>query len=270
MEVNLTGIELFMGVSNDTVISGNATQPPLTGMQQGGPLVLPATGDITINAAGPPAIAETITAAEINTATDNYAAQLAGLLNGSTNGVSTGISATVTASSSTSSGSFVPTTGSGNSFEVNGRTLVSGPIDSAAAFDTKIDIFIANTAALDPSQAGGSITAGDAWFTDANGNIIEISGSAETGDLVFSNDNGANITITETVADPNQGFTNASYAGSTETTYGQVNIGTNTTADVTLAGAGLAAAGLTAATLDGATAYAPEEGHLDIFSVLTQ
>ncbi len=270
IEVNLTGLELFMGISNETVQSGDATEPPLTGIQQGGDLSLPATGDITIDIASTPATSVTITQAELNAATDNYAAQMAGLLDGSTNGVTTGLSATVSASESSVSGTFVPTTSSTDSFTVNGETLVSGACASAAVFDANLESYISSVADSDASLAGGSIADGDAWFTDANGNVINISGSATDGDLSFSNDEGANITVTESVANASQGFTSASYANSSETTYGQIEIGTNTTDDVTISGAGLAAAGLTADTLDGATAYAPDDGYLDIFSVLVR
>ncbi len=258
LDVNITGNDLFFGISNATINGGNPTQPPLTGMQQGA-VMSPAVGSFTVASA-----LGTNTVNTVDLGTGNYAQQIATAITVP----DAGLSVTVNASSTAQSGAFIPTTGP-YSLVVNTIPIVSAPAPSAYQLDFQIDSFIQNQVSADPTTAGGSIADGDAWFTDGSGNIIEIRGSAQQDTLSFRAANGADITITETVT-PGEGFTGAAYNNATDTTYGAVDIGTNSANQVTLAGATLASAGLTAAVLDEADQYAPDTGRLDMFSALTR
>lgn len=266
LETMVTGNDLFLGISNSTMLSG-PTVPPLSGMMDSsGPLVPGSGSDVTITVGTNPAY--TIAAADLTNTDESYAQKVAGLLE-----ASGGLAATVTPSYSSTSGVFSPVTDAGYSFNINGETLVSGTVTDGTAFDTQLDAYIATISGGDPTLAGGSIAGGDAWFTtNPNSHVITISGSAATGDLAFSAADGANITVTQTVATPlSEGFTTASYAAAAETTYGTVDIQTNTADDVVLANAaGLTSIGLTAGTLDGATAYTPDADRLDVFSSMAR
>ncbi len=260
LEANVTGNDLFFGIANSTMTSTNYTQPPLTGIQHG-TTMSPAAGSFTVDG-GSGAIA-------INTAdtTINYAQAMANQLDSTLSGNDTGLSVTVNPSSTVSSGSFTPAVGP-YSYTVNGVTLASSASTSAAQFDSQLEAFIHEKSGADPTSAGGSIVQGNAWFKDANGTVIEIRGNAKNANLSFFVENGADIEITETATDG--GFTSAPYNNATHTTYGTINIGTNSLDPVTIAGADAANAGLTAGTLDAATAHAPDPGRLDIFSALTR
>ncbi len=260
IEVNLTGNDLFFGISNETM-DGTPTEPPLTGIQQG--TAMTGVADtFTITAGG---VTTTINTADTSI---NYAQQIADAMDSNLSGNTTGLSVTVNASRTEESGTFVPTSDP-YTLTVNGMDIASAPAPSAYQLDFQIDSFIQNQIANDPTSAGGSIADGDAWFYDANGTKIEIIGSAQAGDLSFRAADGADITVTESTT-AGTGFTSAAYNNSTTTTYGTIDIGTNSTDSVVLAGTGLASVGLTAATLDAADQYPPDTGRLDLFSALTR
>lgn len=258
LEVNVTGSDLFFGISNDTMSTTNYTQPPIpSGIQQGGTMS-PAAGSFTVTSA---LGTNTINTANAGT---NYAQQIATALTVP----DVGLSATVNASSTQASGAFTGTTDP-YSLSVNSTTIVSAPAPSAYQLDFQIDDFIQKQIDLDPTSAGGSISTGDAWFTDSNGAVIEIDGSAQQGTLSFRNADGADLEITESVT-AGEGFTTAPYNATTHTTYGTVDIGTNSPENVAIAGADAANAGLGVGTLDAATAHEPDSGRLDLFSALTR
>lgn len=261
IEVNITGNDLFFGISNATIDSGIPTEPPLTGIQQG--TTMTGVADtFTITAGG---VTTTIDTTDTSI---NYAQQIADAMDSDISGNTTGLSVTVNASSTEESGELVPTTDP-YTLTVNGMDIASAPATSAYQLDYQIDSFIQSQIEADPTSAGGSIADGDAWFYDTNGTLIEINGSAQSGDLSFRAADGADITVTETTT-PGTGFTSASYNNSTTTTYGTIDIGTNSADSVVLAGSGLASVGLTAATLDPADQYPPDSGRLDLFSALTR
>ena len=264
LEVNLTGNDLFLGISNTTIQTGTPTQPPLSGIQIGTTISSPVVGDITISSTTNPPV--TIVGGTITDVDDYYAQNAASQLEAASGAPPT-LTASVLPSSSPSSGAFSPNTGALDDFTINGTSLVSGPISNSLTFDSRIDSYINGVA--DPTLAGGSIANGDAWFTDSRGNTINISGSAQSGDLSFSSSTGADLDITHTLATPTEGFANIT-ANVTQTTYGTLDVRTNTIEDVTLAGPGLANLGLTAATLDMATAFPPDSDRMDMFSALTR
>lgn len=261
IEVNLTGNDLFFGISNDTINTGTPTQPPLTGIQQGTAMT-GAADTFTITAG---AVVTTINTADTSI---NYAQQIADAMDSNISGDTTGLTVTVNASRSETSGAFVPTSDP-YTLTVNGLDIASAPAPSAYQLDFQIDNFIQNQINNDPTSAGGSLSDGDAWFNDVNGTRIEIFGSAQSDDLSFRAADGADITVTEATT-PGTGFTSASYNNSSTTAYGSIDIGTNSADTVTLAGSGLASVGLTAATLDPADQYPPDSGRLDLFSALTR
>lgn len=261
IEVNLTGNDLFFGISNSTIDSGTPTEPPLTGIQQG--TTMTGVADTFTITAG--AVTTTINTTDTSI---NYAQQIADAMDSAISGDATGLSVTVNASRTEASGVFVPTTDP-YTLNVNGMDIAFAPAPSTYQLDFQIDSFIQNQIDADPTSAGGSIADGDAWFYDANGTRIDIIGSAQSEDLTFRAADGADITVTETTT-AGTGFTSAAYNNSSTTTYGTIDIGTNSADAVTLAGSGLASVGLTATTLDAADQYPPDTGRLDLFSILTR
>lgn len=266
IETNLTGNDLFFGISNSTIQAGIPDQPPIPGGIEQGGTMLDTGGTITIVTNG----VTTVTPAMSDDGV-NFALVAANAIDSTLSGNDTGVSVTVNSSETASSGDFTATTGA-YSLTVNGESLVSSPASSAYQFDSQLNDFIDDQINLDATSAGGSITDGDAWFTDSNGTVIEINGSAQTGDLTFSSADGANLIVTESTSAAGEGFTTASYHNTTDTTFGTIDIGTNAPYDVDISGAGLTSVGLQAGptTLDAATAYSPDEDRMDMFSALTR
>jgi flagellin len=184
----------------------------------------------------------TVTAGTLTDTDNNYAAKVAGAINGPSNG----LTATVNAASA----DF-------GTIDLTG--LVNGEGDdytlSLTAGGATVDATVTGAGALTYNLAG----IGEALFATAgavgnattgtlsNGIGYDISG----GSLVLTGPaSGAEIEASESITDANSSLTGAgSFTTLAATTYGTVDVTTNTTEAVTLAGAGLADVGLAAATL---------------------
>lgn len=255
---NLTGNELFMGITN--AIAANGYTNPYQGesVTSSGLSVGTPGDDITITPAG--GVPVTITGGgDLTDTDDNYAAKVAGLFSQA----GTGLTAT-TNSASVNLGSlnltdFVDTEDTYALDITSGGNTVSVTLDGpSGTYDFTLDgmaYALANTAgATNLTPTSGTLS---------NGVSYDIS----SGSLVLTGPtDGSEIELDETITDgvvtatvPSGGIT-----GGDQTAFGTINIAPNSATDVDIAGAGLAAVGMTADTLNGAS------GRIDLFTVLTR
>jgi len=260
MGVNLTGNELFMGITNEIYATGTAN--PYQGETQASTTIGVGTPgeDIIITVETDPPASITIAGADLTdpVGEDNYAAKVAGLFNQ----IGTGLVGSASAASANlgplTLTDFVASEDSYNLEISSGGDSISVSLDGSAGKEftlTGMASTLANTLdATDLTPTGGTLS---------NGVTYDIS----SGSLVLTGpDDGSEIDLTETITDgtvtgtvPTGGIT-----GGNQTIYGAINIATNSTTDVTLAGAGLSALGFSADTLNGSS------GRIDLFTVLTR
>ena len=263
LESNITGNELFMGITNE--IAANGYSDPYQGesMTSSGLSVGTPGNDITITPDGGTAV----TISGTSDLTDpvgenNYAAKVAALFSQTTPDP-TELTATVNAATSDlGSLDLTDFVDGEDTYTLNitsGGTPLSVVLDGASNnYDFTLEgisYALANTTgASDLTTTSGTL---------ANGVSYDIS----SGSLVLTGPaDGSEIELSETISDgvvtgtvPTGGI-----SGGTQTVYGTINIATNSSTNVDIAGSGLASVGLTATTLDGAS------GRIDLFTVLTR
>jgi flagellar hook-associated protein 3 FlgL len=250
LEVNLTGNELFMGITNEIAINGYSNPYQGESLTSGDLGV--GTGDITITPDGGTAV--TITAADLTDTDDNYAGKVSALFNQSgTNLVSTTNAATVNLGTLSLS-DFDETAGDSYALDItSGGSTVSIGLTGSTGYDFTLDGLASALANSLPQPTNLSSTGG----TLSNGVSYDIS----SGSLVLTGpDDGSEIELSETVT----GGSASSGIGGDQTVFGTINIATNSTTDVYIDGAGLSDLGLSTTNLDGAS------GSVDIFTVLMQ
>lgn len=259
VEANLTGNELFMGITNEIAANGYAT--PYQGeSMSSGPLSLGIPGnDIRI-------ITETGARTRINGAdlTDpvgenNYAGKVASLFSQSRTGlIGTANPASIDLGPFSLS-NFVDTEDTYNFNITSGGSSISVTLDGpSGSFDftpSGLASALANTpGATNLTQTGGTL---------ANGVNYDLS----SGSLVLTGPtDGSELELTESITDGviTGSLPTGILGGGSQTVYGTINIATNSAEDVSIAGTGLASVGLTANTLNGAS------GRIDLFTVLTR
>ncbi len=254
---NLTGNELFMGITNEIYAAGYAFPYQGESMTSGPLLPGAGSGPVTITT-GSPAVITTIPAASLTDTDTNYAAKVAGLFSQAGTGlIGTTNAASVNLGSLTLSNFFDTEDTYGLDIASGGSTIsvtLDGP---SGTYDFTLDGMasaLANTVgATNLTQTSGTL---------ANGVSYDIS----SGELVLTGPaNGSEIDLNETITDPNPLTIPAPSGGITggdQAVYGTINIAPNSTDSVTLAGAGLPDVGLSADTLNGAS------GRIDLFTVL--
>lgn len=249
LEVNLTGNEVFMGISNEIAEDGYTN--PYQGQSLTSGAIQPTTGgDITITPEGEAPI--TILSAALTDTDTNFAAKVSKAINdagadlvSTTNAAVTnlgnlslegfGLTDTYTLEI-TSGDSATPTT----TIVLNGA---SGP-------DFTIQQVASALASSSPTPDPISSTGG----TLANGVRYDIS----SGSLVLTGpEDGSEIELSDTIAGGGTGG-----IGVDQTVYGTFTIAPNSATNVDIAGTGLADFGMSATNLDGAA------GNIDLFSVL--
>lgn len=260
IQSNLTGNEVFLGVTN-SIAAGGYTNPYQGESMTSGPLAVGTAGnDITITTGtNPPVIINGGTDLTDPAGQNNYAAKVAALFSqtgtglvGTTNGASVNLGSLALTDFVDGEDSYsLDITSGGNSI---GVTLdgASGSFD----FTLKgMASALANTAgATSLTQTSGTL---------ANGVTYDVS----SGSLVLTGpSDGSEIDLSQTTVDtvvtgtlPSGGIT-----GGNQTAYGTVNIAPNSADDVNISGTGLASVGLNADTLNGAS------GRIDLFTVLTR
>jgi len=256
LRTNLTGNELFMGITNEIAATGYAN--PYQGESMtGGPLLTPAAGDITITTAATPPVVTTIPALSLSDTDNNYAAKLAGLLSQAGTGLAATVNAAEVDLGPLPLTAFVDgqdtyslnITSGGNAVTV---TLQGGSVNYDFSLTGMASALANSAGATNLTSTGGTLS---------NGVSYDIS----SGELVLTGPaNGADINLSETITDNGapSGLPATVISGGNQAVFGTVNVAPNSTTAVDLAGPGLAAAGLTPDTLDGAS------GRIDLFTVL--
>ncbi|MFH0781254.1 MAG: flagellar hook-associated protein FlgL [Pseudomonadota bacterium] len=258
LESNLTGNELFMGITNEIAATGYAN--PYQGeTMTSGPIGLGSFGNnITITTGATPPVVTPIPWTDLTDPDDNYAARVAGLFSQA----GTGLIGTANAASANlgalTLSDFVDIEDTYRLDITSAGTTISATLDGPSGlYDFSLAGMasaLANTAgATNLTSTGGTLANGVAY--DISSGALILTGPA----------NGSEIILNEAIADtdpipvppPSGGI-----AGGNQTVFGTITIAPNSPTSVTLAGAGLADVGLTADTLNGAS------GRIDLFTVL--
>ena len=250
LEVNITGNELFMGITNEIAVDGYSS--PFQGQTINSGDLAESTGDITITPDGGSTI--TITAADLTDTDDNYAGKLSTLFNqGGTDLVSTTNAAEVDLGALSLTG-FDGLAGDRYDLNISsGGSTVSVSLTGSAGYDFTLEGLASALANSLPQPENLTSTGG----TLSNGVSYDISsGSLE----LTGPDDGSDIDLTETIT----GAAATGGIGGNQTVFGTINIATNSSTDVFIDGTGLTDLGLSSTNLDGAA------GSVDIFTVLMQ
>ena len=260
LESNLTGNELFMGITNEIAAPGYAN--PYQGESMtSGPIGVGTPGnDITITAGtNPPVTISGATDLTDPVGENNYAGKVAALFSQA----GTGLVGTANAATSDlgplNLSNFVDGEDTYSLDITSGGSTVSATLDGPSGnYDYTLSGMasaLANTAGATNLTATGGTLANGVRYDISSGSLV-LTGPAD----------GSEIELNETVTDgvitatiPSGGI-----SGGDQTVYGTINIAPDSSTDVNLAGAGLADVGLTADTLNGAS------GKIDLFTVLTR
>ncbi|MDK9707975.1 MAG: flagellar hook-associated protein FlgL [Desulforhopalus sp.] len=259
LTTNLTGNELFMGITN-AIASNGSTNPYQGESMTSGPISVGTPGDdITITTAATPPVVTTIPGTALTDTDNNYAAKVAGLFSQA----GTGLIGTTNAASvnlgSLALNDFVDTEDTYSLDITAGGAAVSVTLDGPSGnYDFTLAGMasaLANTAGVtNLTQTSGTLSNGVSY--DISSGALVLTGPA----------NGSEIELNETITDgvvtatlPTGGI-----SGGDQTAYGTINVAPNSSTGVTLSGTGLADVGLTADTLNGAS------GRIDLFTILTR
>lgn len=246
--VNITGNELFMGVTNDLAAAGYT--PPFLGETFAATLDPAGAGDINITI-GPTGTPTTYTIPG-DTGT-NYAADVASVFNSNP----TGLTATVGSATASLGPVFqgTPVAGENYSLDVtSGGTTISVSVSEATStlsLSGLADAFAAAGGTTNVTSTGGILANGVSYDISSGALVLTGPGTGEELELAQNISVGATGTI---------GIT-----GGDQTVYGAVDIATNTREEVALDGAGLAAI-----SMPDPTSLAGHSGRIDIFTVLTR
>jgi flagellin-like hook-associated protein FlgL len=260
IETNLTGNELFMGITNQIAAAGYAT--PYQGESvASGPIGVGTPGnDITITPAG--GVPVTISGATDLTdpaGENNYAGKVAALFSQPGTGlIGTAKAATASLGPLALTG-FVDTEDSYSLGITSGGSTVSVTLDGPSGnYDFTLSGMasaLANSSGATNLTPTGGILANGVSYDISSGSLV-LTGPAD----------GSEIDLAESITDgvvtgtvPGGGI-----SGGNQTAYGTVSIAPNSATDVDIAGTGLASVGLSADTLNGAS------GRIDLFTVLTR
>ncbi len=260
IETNLTGNELFMGITNEIAANGYAN--PYQGESlTSGPISVGTPGnDITITPEGGAPI--TITGSADLTdpvGENNYAGKVAALFSQSGTGLVGTADAATANLGSLSLTNFVDTEDTYSLDITSGGNSVSVTLDGpSGSYDYSLQGMasaLANSAgATNLTSTGGTLSNGVSY--DISSGTLVLTGPSD----------GSEIELAESITDgvvtgtvPTGGIT-----GGDQTVYGTVNIATNSATNVDISGAGLASVGLAADSLNGAS------GKIDMFTVLTR
>ncbi len=259
IQTNLTGNEIFFGITN-TIAAGGDANPYQGEIMRSGPLVPgPFADDITLTVGGTPPTTTSISGSALLAlpGDTNYADKVARLFGAA----GTGLVATANAAEAnlgnlnlagfneaegdsyrldiTSGGNhvFVQLDGPTNNFDYSLEGLASA---------------LANTVPTPTNLTATSGTLANGVSYDISSGSLQLKGPAD----------GSEILLTELITDP--GGDASGGIGGNQNIYGTFTIAPNSSADVDLTGDGLANLGLKADTLNGAS------GRIDLFTVLTR
>lgn len=260
LETNLTGNELFLGITNEIADTGYGN--PYQGERISSSTIgvgIPGN-DITID----DGINPSITISGTTELTDppgenNYAGKVAALFSQPGTGLAATATAAVADLGSFSLNNFVDSEDIYSLDIGSGGNIVSVALDGpSGSYDFTLDGLgsaLANTAgATNLTTTSGTLSNGISY--DISSGTLVLTGTSD----------GSEIELNEAVSDgvvtatlPSGGI-----AGGNQTVYGTITLATNSPTDITISGAGLADLGLNAETLDGAS------GRVDLFTLLTR
>ncbi len=260
LETNLTGNEVFFGITNEIAATGYANPYQGESMTSGPLLPGPFADDITLSdGLTPPVLNHTILGADIVAlpGETNYAGKVAGLFSAPGTGLTAKANAAVADLGPLSLTGFDSTEGDEYNLEItSGTTPVSVQL-GPSGYDYTLDGLASALANTVPAPTNLTMTSG----TLANGVNYDIS----SGTLVLTGPaDGSDIILAESITDNGVAGTSGGISGGDQTVYGTFTIAPNSPTDVMIAGASLSDVGLTTDTLNGAS------GRIDLFTVLTR
>lgn len=254
---NLTGNELFMGITN-AIAAGGYSNPYQGESMTSGPISTGTAGnDITITTGATPPVVTTIAGTDLTDTDNNYAGKVAGLFSQAGTGLVGTANAAEADLGALNLSNFV--TGE----DTYGLTITAGGSAVSVSLNGSSGgyAFSLNGMASALANTSGATNLTKTSGTLANGVSYDISSGA----LVLTGPaDGSEIELDETITDGNITATlpAGGITGGDQTVYGTINVAPNSSTSVTLAGSGLADVGLSADTLNGAS------GRIDIFTVL--
>lgn len=258
LTANLTGNELFMGITNEIAAGGYANPYQGESMTSGPISTGTAGNDITITTGATPPVVTTIPGTALTDTDNNYAGKVAGLLSQAGTGLVGTANAAEADLGALNLSNFVAGEDTYRLDIAAGGSTISVTLNGgiSGGYDFSLE---GMASALANSSGAKNLT--DTSGTLANGVSYDIS----SGSLVLTGPaDGSEIELNETILDGNITATlpTGGITGGDQTVYGTINVAPNSSTGVTLAGTGLTAVGLTADTLNGAS------GRIDIFTVL--
>lgn len=254
---NLTGNELFMGITN-AIAAGGYSNPYQGESMASGPISTGTAGnDITITTGATPPVVTTIAGTDLTDTDNNYAGKVAGLFSQAGTGLVGTANAAEADLGALNLSNFVTGEDTYGLTITAGGSAVSVSLNGASGGYA----FSLNGMASALANTSGATNLTKTSGTLANGVSYDISSGA----LVLTGPaDGSEIELDETITDGNITATlpAGGITGGDQTVYGTINVAPNSSTSVTLAGSGLADVGLSADTLNGAS------GRIDIFTVL--
>jgi flagellar hook-associated protein 3 FlgL len=260
IESNLTGNALFMGITNEIAATGYANPYQGETITSGQIGVGSPGNDIIITPEGGTPFPIAATELIDPVGEHNYAKEVARLFSQPGTGLVGTANAAIADLGSLALTDFVDTEDTYRLDITSGGNPVSVTLDGTSGnYDYTLNGMasaLANTAdATNLTPTSGTLSNGVNY--DISSGSLVLTGPAD----------GSEIELSETITDgvitgtvPTGGIS----GGDNQTIYGTINIATNSTTNVDIAGTGLTSVGLTADTLDGAS------GRIDLFTVLTQ
>lgn len=254
---NITGNELFLGITNAIAATGYAT--PYQGETLTSSSLRPAVPgeNITITTGAAPPVSTIIADTDLTDTDNNYAAKVAGLFSQAGTGLTARAGAAQIDLGPLNLTGFTAGDDTYALAITSGGSTVTATLDGLPGGQPFTLQGLAYALANTPGASNLTVTGG----TLANGVSYDVS----SGSLVLTGPaNGADIDLNETITDTNGIGATGGISGGDQAVYGTVTIAPNSATNVTLSGTGLAAVGMTADTLNGAS------GRIDLFSVLTR
>jgi flagellin-like hook-associated protein FlgL len=263
LETNLTGNEVFFGITNEIAATGYANPYQGETMTSGPLLPGPFADNITLSdGLTPPVLNHTILGTDILAlpGETNYAGKIAGLFSAPGTGLTAKANAAVADLGSLSLIGFDSTEGDAYTLDITSDNELISVQLGPSGYDYTLDGLASALANTVPAPKNLTMTSG----TLANGVNYDIS----SGSLVLTGPaDGSEIILEERITDigtldASGGFSGIS--GGDRTVYGTFTIAPNSPTDVMITGASLGDVGLTTDTLNGSS------GRIDLFTILTR
>jgi len=254
LEVNLTGNEVFMGISNE--IAENGYDTPFQGQSLTSGAIQPTTGgDITITPEN--GVPFTIASADLTDTNTNFAKKVSDLFNDPLTGL-----ISTTNAATTNLGSLSLTGFDESVPDTYDLTITSGENPPNLPIDIQLDGSPGKEYSLEGLASALANTVPTPTNLSSTGGTLNngVSYDISSGSLVLTGPaNGSEIELTEVISGATA---SGGIIGGDQIVYGTFTIAPNSANSVDIAGPGLADFGMSPTNLDGAA------GNIDLFSVL--